>query len=433
MMDSSALATLLDDFEAFLATNRLALEWARPHMTRWVRSFLQFAEEHRGLTFDQTLDAFLEHLDHRGFVEDWQIRQAADAVRIYRFQFRAQQGGPEKTARPFSDGWDESAALARLHQVLRLRHYARSTEASYVAWTQRFFDFRRRTERPGKPTSADVQAFLTSLATVDRISASTQNQALSALLLLFREVLHEEVDGLARTVRARRGRRLPTVLSIGEVVTLIDAVDPPFRVMVQLLYGAGLRLMELLRLRIQDIDFDGGLVFVRAAKGDKDRTTLLPNTLIKPLQGQVERVRAIHSKDLASGFGEVFLPDALARKYPNAAREFGWQYLFPAARLSQDPEGGIIRRHHVYDKTFQAAIKRAVAKAGIAKRASAHTLRHSFATHLLLNGTDIREIQELLGHTKLETTMVYTHVVREFKTKAKSPLDCLDAAVENRP
>jgi len=192
-----------------------------------------------------------------------------------------------------------------------------------------------------------------------------------------------------------------------------------------LLYGSGMRMNELLRLRVQDIDFDYRLIVVHAAKGDKDRTTLLPELLIEPLQQHLQAVRTLHEQDLREGFGAVWLPDALARKYPNAAKEWPWQFVFPSAQLSRDPESGVLRRHHVYDKTLQAAMKRAVGRAGINKRASLHTLRHSFATHLLMQGTDIREIQELLGHKSVETTMIYTHVIRELKTNAKSPLDAL--------
>ena len=269
----------------------------------------------------------------------------------------------------------------------------------------------------------DVKAFLTRLAMVEKISASTQNQAFNALLLLFREVLRTDLEEMAQTVRAKRGRKLPTVLSVKEVQALLAAVEPEYQLMVKLLYGGGLRLMELLRLRVKDLDFDAGLVIVRSGKGDKDRSTLLPETLRDALRRHLATVREWHEKDLAQGYGEAPLPDALARKYPNAGREWGWQYVFPADKVAVDPADGKMRRYHVYEKTLQAAVRRAVRKAGIVKPASVHTLRHSFATHLLLNGTDIREIQELLGHTSVETTMIYTHVVRELKTKARSPLD----------
>jgi integron integrase len=287
-------------------------------------------------------------------------------------------------------------------------------------------DYRRDTGFDGSPTAEEAKAFLTRLAMVEKVSASTQNQAFSALLLLFREVLRTDLEEMAQTVRARRGRKLPTVLSVDEVEALLGAVEPECRLMVKLLYGGGLRLNELLRLRVKDLDFDAGLVIVRSGKGDKDRTTLLPMSLHEELRDHLVKVREWHEADLEAGCGEAPLPDALARKCPNAGSEWGWQYVFPADKIGIDPADGKMRRYHLYDKTLQAAMRRAVRRAGIVKHATAQTLRHSFATHLLMSGTDIREIQELLGHKRLETTMVYTHVVRELKTKARSPLDVLE-------
>jgi integron integrase len=260
---------------------------------------------------------------------------------------------------------------------------------------------------------------------VENVSASTQNQAFSALLLLFREVLRTDLEEMAQTVRARRGPKLPTVLSVAEVQYLLAAVEPEHQLMIKMLYGSGLRLMELLRLRVKDLDFDAGLVVVHSGKGDKDRTTLLPASLHGELRAHLAQVRQWHKLDLANSHGEAPLPNALARKYPNAGRDWGWQYVFPADKVGVDPADGKTRRYHVFDQTVQKAVRRAVQKAGLTKHATPHTLRHSFATHLLMNGTDIREIQELLGHKSVETTMIYTHVIREFKTEARSPLDDL--------
>jgi integron integrase len=230
---------------------------------------------------------------------------------------------------------------------------------------------------------------------------------------------------MEQTLRARRGRRLPTVLSVEEVAAVLAHTFGLVGLMLRLIYGAGLRLNECLQMRVKDIDFGAGLVYIRGGKGDKDRTSLLPKSLEPELRQQIERVRTLHQADLAAGLGEVWLPDALARKYPNAGRELGWQYLFPAEGLAVDPHGGTVRRHHVNERLLQRAMHDATRAAGILKPASVHTLRHSFATHLLLAGTDIRQIQELLGHNSLETIMVYTHVVRELKTPAASPLDLL--------
>lgn len=379
-----------------------------------------------GFTSEQTLDLFLVRVGERIGTKPWQLQQAADAVRIYRYQYRA--AGDDGADSPARDAYlSDAAMLGRFREIIRLRHYARSTEKTYLHWTRRFLAYRRQVGAPGEcePTAAEVKAFLSRLAMVEKVSASTQNQAFSALLLLFREVLRVDLEEMSQTVRARRGPKLPTVLSVAEVQTLLNAVEPEYRLMVKLLYGSGMRLMELLRLRVKDLDFDAGLVIVRSGKGDKDRATLLPVSLHGQLREHLARIRQWHEADLAQGYGEAPLPGALARKYPRAGREWGWQYVFPANKIAVDPADGKVRRYHLHEKTLQAAIRRAVRAAGIVKHASAHTLRHSFATHLLTSGTDIREIQELLGHKSVETTMIYTHVVRELKTKARSPLDDL--------
>ena len=272
----------------------------------------------------------------------------------------------------------------------------------------------------------DARDFLSYLALNRRVSSSTQNQAFNALLFLFREILKIEMKGLESTIRAKRGQRLPVVLSVAEVQALLGQMSGTPLLMVRILYGAGLRLMELARLRVQDIDFDGGMIFVRGGKGDKDRSTLLPEAVRDDLRTHLEKVKKLHERDLAAGHGEVYLPEALARKYPNAGRKWGWQYVFPSERLSVDPRTGAVRRHHMSDKSIQNALRTAVKKAGIVKHASVHTLRHSFATHLLMNGVNIREVQDLLGHKHVETTMIYTHVMRDMTKGPKSPLDLLD-------
>jgi integron integrase len=238
-------------------------------------------------------------------------------------------------------------------------------------------------------------------------------------------VLKTELGDLSKTVRAKRGQKLPVVLSPEEVQALFKHVKGLDLLILQLLYGSGLRLLELARLRVKDVDFGQNLIFVRGSKGDKDRTTILPQTVKNILKKHLDEVKKLHDKDLAGGYGEVYLPDALERKYSNAAKEWGWQYVFPSPKLSVDPRSGKIRRHHITDKTIQNAVKEAVQKAGIVKHASVHTLRHSFATHLLMNGVNIREIQNLLGHKHVETTMIYTHVIRDVVSVPKSPLDSL--------
>jgi integron integrase len=394
-------------------------------MVRHVRDFLYFADSHKGYTFEQTLDLFLNESGKRVGVKPWQIQQAADAVRIYRYQYKGADKDSDLKDNTLNIN-DEDNLLNRLQEIIELRHYARSTGKTYIHWTRKFLHYRKQANLNCEFESKDVKAFLTRLAMVEKVSASTQNQAFNALLLFYREVLRIDLEDIANTVRARKGRKIPTVLSVEEVQRLFDATEDEYLLMVKLLYGSGLRLMELLQLRVKDVDFDSGLIHVKSGKGDKDRTTILPESLCEELRSHLIKVKEFHEIDLKNGYGEAPLPDALHKKYPNAGKEWGWQYFFPADKIQVDPQDGKIRRYHFYSKNLQQAIRRAVIKSGITKRGSAHTLRHSFATHLLMNGTDIREIQDLLGHKSLETTMIYTHVVRELKTKAKSPLDSLN-------
>jgi integron integrase len=270
-----------------------------------------------------------------------------------------------------------------------------------------------------------VKDYLAYLANRRGVAASTQNQAFSALLFLTGEILHLELGDLKAGLRAKRGQRLPTVLTVEEVRRVLEAMAGTARVMAELLYGGGLRVMECCRLRVKDLDFDNSLIFVRSGKGDKDRTTLLAESVQPALQAHLERVKELHQRDQKAGVGPVWLPDALARKYPEAGKAWGWQWVFPSKTLSTDPRSGAIRRHHVSDMVIQRAVKEAVRKAEIVKPASVHTLRHSFATHLLLHGVDLRQIQDYLGHKNVETTMVYTHVVKDLRSHARSPLDLL--------
>jgi integron integrase len=311
--------------------------------------------------------------------------------------------------------------LDQLRQAIRVKHYSPRTEQAYVDWTRRFILFHGK-RHPTQMGAAEVQAFLAHLAAERNVSASTQNQALSALLFLYREVLHKELEPVLLS-GARRPERLPTVLTPQEVRRLFDQMQGVQRLVAQLLYGSGLRLMECLRLRVKDVDLDYRSITVRDGKGEKDRVTPLPVTLLPELRRQIERVRLLHEEDLEAGSGEVFLPYALARKSPQAPRDLIWQYFFPAPRRSRDPKRGVERRHHLHPSGLQRAIKIAARGATIAKRVSPHTLRHSFATHLLQRGYDIRTVQELLGHKDVRTTMVYTHVLQRGGLAVRSPLD----------
>ena len=311
--------------------------------------------------------------------------------------------------------------LDQVRDALRLKHYSIRTENSYVDWIRRYILFHHK-RHPAEMGTAEIEAFLTHLAVEEHVAASTQNQALSALLFLYREVLHQD-PGPIDALRARKPKRLPTVLTRDEVQRVIAQMSGTHQLMAKLLYGSGLRLMECLRLRVKDVDFTMRTITVRDGKGGQDRVTILPDSLIPPLQEHLQAVKALHNQDLAQGYGAVYLPDALERKYPNTNKEWGWQYLFPATRLSVDPRSGAVRRHHLDESGLQKAIRQAAQRAGISKPVSPHTLRHSFATHLLEAGYDIRTVQELLGHKDVRTTMIYTHVLQRGALAVRSPLD----------
>jgi integron integrase len=312
--------------------------------------------------------------------------------------------------------------LDQVREVLRKKHYSLRTEESYIDWTTRYIRF-HHLRHPRELGVSDIEAFLSHLAVEDRVAASTQNQARSALLFLYREVLAIPIDGPRDVVQAKAPRRLPTVLTRDEVRAVIRELSGTYRLMAQLLYGSGLRLMECVRLRVKDLDFDQRQITVRDGKGMQDRVTMLPDRLVEPLHEHLRVVKRLHDADLERGNGAVYLPFALERKYPNANREWGWQYVFPAGRLSTVPRSGVVRRHHLNESSVQKAVAAAVRAAGITKPASCHTFRHSFATHLLENGYDIRTVQALLGHRDVRTTMIYTHVLNRGGRGVRSPLD----------
>ena len=312
--------------------------------------------------------------------------------------------------------------LDQVRQLMRLRHYSLRTEEAYVSWIRRYILFNGK-RHPRELDEKHVSQFLTDLAINGRVAAATQNQALNALLFLYKEVLQRELEFIGGTLRVKRPPKVPRVLSPNEVKAVLAQLHGQYRLMGLLLYGSGLRLLECLRLRVKDVDLHYLHIAVRDPKGGRERKTMLPVSLAAPLREHLAKVKAQHQRDLAEGFGSVYLPDALERKIPSASREWAWQYIFPAERRSIDPRTGTDRRHHVHEKNLQNAVKTAVRKAGISKRASCHTLRHSFATHLLENGYDIRTVQELLGHKDVSTTMIYTHVLNRPGIGVKSPLD----------
>jgi integron integrase len=315
-----------------------------------------------------------------------------------------------------------SKLLDEVRNILRTRHYSYRTELSYVYWMKRYFLF-NQLKHPAEMGAAEVKRFLTHLAVSQTVSASTQNQALAALLFLYKEVLKIDLPWLGDIPRAKPSQRLPVVLTRDEVQAVLTNLRGTQQLIARLLYGSGLRLLECLRLRVKDVDFAFQQLIVRDGKGSKDRVTVLPASLIEPLQRHLVQVKKRHLLDLDGGLGRVRLPDALARKYPEANTQWGWQYVFPSASLSGDPRSGAIGRHHLGESSVQRAVKRAVELSGIAKPVSCHTFRHSFATHLLESGYDIRTIQELLGHKELSTTMIYTHVMKKGGKGVQSPVD----------
>jgi integron integrase len=405
----------------------LVKEKAAPYCVRSVRRFLTRPASDEPLA-DQ-VRRFCESLEGEGW-QDWQVRQAEHALRIYFVNFLKRTDWHSRRTSTVVDEDGRTNPLAALEQLrtrLRTRHYSYRTECSYADWVRRFLGY--LAERDGVPRPhVDAQAardYLTHLAVRQRVSASTQNQALCALLFLCREVLGIEPDGLALAARAKRGSHLPVVLSVPETVALLGALRGTAWLMAALIYAGGLRVSECCELRVKDVDFDQGLLFVRGGKGNKDRSTLLAEAGRDELRAQLRRAEALHASDRRAGVAGVWLPDALERKYPNAGRELGWFWVFPSETLSTDPRAGVVRRHHLSDSVIQKAVKAAARAAKIHKPVSVHSLRHSFATHLLLNGVDIRQIQEYLGHTNVETTMIYTHVVKELRSPPRSPLDML--------
>ena len=314
--------------------------------------------------------------------------------------------------------------IQRYREELQVRRYAPRTVKTYEQWLRRFLRFHRM-RQPRQMGEREINAFLSHLATQENVSASTQNQALAALLFLYRRVLGRDVGNLDGVIRARRRNHLPVVLTVAEVRCVLDHLEGSAALVAQLLYGSGLRLMEALRLRIKDVDLGQRCITVRSGKGDKDRRTVLPARLVDPLMRHQQDVRRCHQADLADGWGSVELPHALERKYRNAAREWAWQWLFPQARRWRDRQRGREGRHHIDPSLVQRAVRAAVQSAGISKPATCHTFRHSFATHLLEQGSDIRTIQELLGHSDVKTTMIYTHVLNRGPSGVRSPADLL--------
>ena len=315
-----------------------------------------------------------------------------------------------------------SKLLDQVREKIRRLNYAYSTEKAYLSWIKRFILFNEK-RHPSELGAVEIEVFLTHLAVEKKVSPSTQNQALAALKFLYNEILHLALDEEILPVPAKRTKHLPVVLSQREAKAVLNELHGVYQLITQLLYGSGLRVTECLSLRVKDLDFDRGEVTVRSGKGAKDRRTILPITISQPLKDHLERVRLNYKQDLKEGFGSVYLPGGLSRKYPNAAREWIWQYVFPAPKRSRDSRSGEVRRHHLHPSAIRREVKAAARRAGVTKHVTPHVFRHSFATHLLENGYDIRTVQELLGHSDVKTTMIYTHVLNKGGKGVRSPLD----------
>jgi len=402
---------------------------------RWVTMYLARMKSNSSKLEDVSPAPFLESLGPK--VEKWQIAQARKAVQLYwYYKQKATDGqGRESASRTqaVGDSADtlkpaltppDHAILNELQRVIRLHHLAYRTEKTYRSWAVRFLLFARG-RNGARPNQEHLKCFLSHLAVERKVSAATQKLAFNSLLYLFRNVLAVRVEGLECVVRARSGKRLPVVLTVGEVRQVLAQLQGIDRLMASIIYGAGLRLEECLSLRIKDVDFARSCLTIRFGKGNKDRETVLPEKMVAALRSHLEKVRAIYESDRKKGIPGVQLPYALGQKFPAAGKEWGWFWVFPSQKLSIDPRSGDVRRYHVYPASFQGAFKRAVAQAGIVKGATVHTLRHSFATHLVESGYDIRTIQELLGHSDVSTTMIYTHVASRNKLGVTSPADAL--------
>jgi integron integrase len=395
---------------------------------------------------EEAIGAFRRYQAERWKSADWQLEQAEKAIRDFarwwgehgREQSARGQGGrgemligdcrmpnglSERVVLPWKGAPLKSGELCeRVRREIRLRHYSIRTEQAYLDWTGRFLEFLGG-EDPVAAGTAGVRRFLEHLALERKVSSSTQNQAFNALLFLYREILQQPLGDLTETARARRPRRLPTVLTRSELERVFAALSGTHRLLARVMYGAGLRLMESVRLRVKDVDFEQGLIVIHEGKGNKDRVAPLPESVREELRAHLAGVKQEHEKDLAQGLGRVSLPEALAVKYRNADRQWAWQYIFPASSVARDPRTGEVRRHHIHEDTLQRAVAEAGRAAKIGKPVHCHAFRHSFATHLLQQHADIRTVQELMGHKDVATTMIYTHVLNRPGLSVKSPLD----------
>jgi integron integrase len=413
------LRSALEHFRSYLLSKRIVPEKKLGYYLSWITQFYAFYD--KSLCDDvssEEIDGFLRHLMKSR--EDWQVSQANEAIRLYIYYNRRKCRGKANADIDSDTQW--KGVVQDMVRMLRLRHRSLSTEKSYIGWLRSFYRFLNG-QSPYELDSSHVKDFLSYLAVDRNVSASTQNQAFNAIVFLFRHVFDKDIDDVRGAIRASKKHRLPVVLTKREVYLIFDHLNGTRLLIAQLIYGCGLRLLECLRLRVKDIDFERSCITVRSGKGDKDRETVLPESLKTDLRQHLEKVRDLFEGDRRDKVAGVQLPGALERKYPNAGKEWAWQWVFPSKTLSVDPRTRQIRRHHIHPTYLQKQIKRATLAAGLSKRITVHTFRHSFATHLLEDGYDIRTIQELLGHASVQTTMIYTHVAGKNKLGVKSPMD----------
>lgn len=423
------------------------------HYEKWVRQFVEYLPEKRLQKRDGAdVQRYLAELEQSEAFGEWQVGQARRALRILYEEFlpnytpgagrrklggkaseAATEGGARRVSRSRKEFKDRPIpgeaerrygdCLGAMREKIRTLHYSIRTEGTYQDWVRRFLAFHDYADPRVMDAESGIREYLSYLAVARNVAASTQNQALNALIFFFREGARRPAGDIGEFQHAKRPKRLPEVMTREEVRRLLDHLEGTPKLMAWLMYGAGLRLLECMRLRVKDLDFERRQVMVRDGKGQKDRVTMLPDRLADLLKTHLERVRVLHEEDMKNGLGEVFLWPALARKYPNAPREWPWQYVFPAKSLSVDPRSGAVRRHHAHENVLQKAVKAASRSADIHRPIGCHTLRHSFATHLLESGYDIRTVQELLGHSDVSTTMIYTHVLNRGGLAVKSPVD----------
>lgn len=430
------------------------VRWYVRHAESYIKAHSSRLQSHCG----KTVDEYIQEKGRNRHLKDYQFCQMIDALKIlfvdmvnaswatdYPWEEYKQSARslPQTHAshgrmpmKQENTEIQDNSASAQVQQLfpdvfealvteIRLRNYSIRTEQSYVAWITRYILFHKK-QHPKQLNESAIAAYLTHLAVNRMVSTSTQRQALNAIVFLYKQIYQRSIDEIGSFSLAKKPARLPVVLSRTEIQNLLKNMDSDvYFVMASLLYGCGMRLMECVRLRVFDVDFDYQQIMIRNTKGNKDRVAPLPETLLSRLKEQVALVKKLHTQDLSEGLGEVYLPYALSRKYPNAATEIGWQYLFPASKVSVDPRSNKVRRHHVHENGLQKRVKQAASKAGIEKRVNCHVLRHSFATHLLESGYDIRTVQELLGHADVSTTMIYTHVLNKPGVSVNSPLDHL--------